>query len=171
VGGQSRNNQDRCCGQISWLSEGSTLLGYRTNQGACAGARGQRFIVQRRERSHGRGIPEHPMRPTAGRRPFVDRESPGRKNGHAMNLRMRVCSPTSRATLLPLRDHGTTTSPAFWRGWVALRSEVDNGHKRVCKIALRGLAACATARCDSAHAVGREPRGCTPYETAFMTPL
>jgi len=33
----------------------------------------------------------------------------------------------------------------------------------VCKIALRGLAACATARRDFAHAVGREPRGCTPY--------
>ena len=39
--------------------------------------------------------------------------------------------------------------------------------RRVCKIALRGPTACATAGRDFAHAVGREPRGCTPY-TAFM---
>jgi hypothetical protein len=38
----------------------------------------------------------------------------------------------------------------------------------VCKIALRGPAACATARRDFAHAVGREPRGCTPYTALAM---
>ena len=113
MGGQSRNNQDRCCRHISWLSEGSTLLGNGTIREPALGQQDSDLIVQRRERSHGRGIPDHPMRPTAGRRPLVDRDCPGRKKRSGENPRMRVCSPTSQATLLPLHDHGTTTSPAF----------------------------------------------------------
>ena len=54
------------------------------------------YLVQRQERSHGRGIPDHPMRPTTRSTPVRRQGQPQTEIRSCENPRMRVCSPTSQ---------------------------------------------------------------------------
>jgi len=67
-------------------------------QGANAGAwSGKELnLVQRQERSHGRGIPELTVRPIGRSTPVLRRGQPQTKTRTCENPRIRVCWPTSQ---------------------------------------------------------------------------
>jgi len=92
------------------------------------------YLVQRQERSHGRGIPDHPMRPTTRSTPVRRQGQPQTEIRSCENPRMRVCSPTSQGFAPTVaRSSYQQLLARLWRGEGCCASEVDKGHKRVGK--------------------------------------
>ena len=118
-------------------------------------------IVQRRGRSHGRGIPDCAVWPVNDRRPCVDPGQP--------QTNIRICGKIReselghrrlKASSPPLHDYRIEDLPRrLWRGWACCTSVLDKGHQSALRRgdgAMR-YAYCALRRSVESH--GRDKPG------------
>ena len=116
-----------------------------------------------------RGIPEHPMRPTVRSTPGRRQGKPRTKIRSCENPRMRVCSPTSPgcAPTVARSSQNNFSRVSGEGGFLRVRgltTDIRGCAKSRCQVSQRAQprgAISAFVGTSFAHAVGREPRGCT----------
>ena len=89
-------------------------------------------LVQRWERSHGRGIPEPSLRPIARLTPVRRQGKPQTQKRTCVNPRIRACGPTSQgfAPAVARSSHQQPLTDS-WRGRAVARPGLTWGHKRM----------------------------------------
>ena len=132
MGNQSRGDDGRCGGQVRRVFEVARRQTRDLLQGAAPGQRsGEDTLVQRRGRSHGRGIPDGALKPIARSTPVWRQGQPQTK--------IRTCGQIRgsendhrrlKAPPLPLHDHRfDNLERNAWRGRDVAPPGLDRGHQ------------------------------------------